>query len=256
MSDAILNSSLINQEAPPTKMTVEEFRALYPNPIPGLIVELLDGKVMIKEENPMSDTVVLPPPSRIAEAAPPAQKITVAEFNLLYPDPLPGLIVELIDGEVMMKNTPSPQHQMISARLVAFLVTYVLNNNLGEVQHAPSGVYFDDYTTVQPDLFFVAREGSKCYIDADNMWHGAPDLCIEILSPSSAKTDRQAKFQLYERHGVREYWILSPSERLVEVYVWREGGYLRLGVYGEGDEIKGEALPGLALAVAGLFPVV
>jgi Uma2 family endonuclease len=192
----------------------------------------------------MSD-MLLAPPKKLS----PPPKITVAEFLALYPDES-NQVIELLEGEIIVANTPRPQHQEISSRLITYLNMYILSNQLGRpVQPAPSAVYLDPYNQVQPDIFWVAPEG-QCFIGDDNHWQGPPDLCVEIISPSSAKHDRQTKFALYERHGVREYWLVSPDERLIEVYVLEEGAFVRLGAYDEGDSFSGRVLPGLHLGVA------
>jgi Uma2 family endonuclease len=197
----------------------------------------------------MTDVMTLPSSSITLDIPP---LMTAEEFDAAYPDETTESI-QLLDGQVTVA-TPTPLHQAISARLLTYLNRVILSNDLGELQSAPSDVYFDTYNVVQPDLFFVAKGSPHCAIGSNNRWHGAPDLCIEILSPTSSKHDRQTKFDLYERHSVREYWIVSPQERTLEVYGLVEGHYQRLGVYDSNDSFSGRVLPDLTLRLADLFP--
>ena len=82
---------------------------------------------------------------------------------------------------------------------------------------------------------------------------GAPDLVVEILSPSSVERDRTLKRALYARHGVREYWIVDTEARTVAVLLLRNGGFETAGTYGEGETLTSPTLPGFALEVADLF---
>ena len=81
----------------------------------------------------------------------------------------------------------------------------------------------------QPDVMWVAA-GSRCVIDKKRLI-GPPDLIIEILSPSTEANDRSDKYTLYERHSVREYWIVNPEHRFIEVYTHDGSGFARRGVF-------------------------
>lgn len=80
------------------------------------------------------------------------------------------------------------------------------------------------------DVFWIRPDSPDCVL-IDGYWHGAPDLIVEILSPSTAKIDRGYKFDLYERCGVREYWIVDPQAQFLEVYNLDNGRYLRTGLF-------------------------
>ena len=92
---------------------------------------------------------------------------------------------------------------------------------LGQVFHAPTDVIMTDTDVVQPDLVFVSREREAIVTPANI--RGAPDLSVEILSPSTASLDRTTKRDLYARHGVKEYWIVDPPVQTVAVMLLREG---------------------------------
>jgi Uma2 family endonuclease len=171
-------------------------------------------------------------------------KITADEFFQL---PETNLPTELIDGEIIQMPSPIPEHQRALRRIVALVGRLIPN---GEIFFAPLDVYFDDGNIVQPDLLWVA-ENSRCVITEKRLV-GAPDLVIEILSPGSTRHDRKTKFRLYEKHGVREYWIIDLSEPLVEVWQHIDGKFDLLDVYGA-DEMFTSPLLG-EVVVSEIFP--
>ena len=127
---------------------------------------------------------------------------------------------EAIEGDLYMTPSPSLRHQLVSWRLCDDLNRFLVKAGHGLVLSAPFGVKFPDTSEgVQPDILFVSRE--RYEIVAEGVVVGAPDLVVEILSPSTAGRDRNIKLRLYERQGVREYWIVNPDENVVDV--WRFG---------------------------------
>jgi Uma2 family endonuclease len=126
---------------------------------------------------------------------------------------------ETIAGELFVTPAPSLRHQMVLGRLHLALAGYVERHDLGWVWVAPLDVVFGPLTLVEPDLLFVARGRRELLTEHDII--GAPDLAIEILSPSTARTDRGRKRALYQDQGVREYWIVDADEERVEI--WRPG---------------------------------
>jgi Uma2 family endonuclease len=126
---------------------------------------------------------------------------------------------ETIAGELFVTPAPNLRHQRVSGRLYILLATYVERHQLGEVFYAPLDVVFDPMTLVEPDLLFVARARGQLLTEREVA--GAPDLAVEVVSPSSARTDRGRKRALYQETGVREYWIVDVDLRQVEV--WRPG---------------------------------
>jgi Uma2 family endonuclease len=179
--------------------------------------------------------------------------ITAEEFLGMYPEET-NQPIELINGEVIVSPTPRPVHQSIVVRLSRFISNLVIPNDLGELQVAPSEVHFDEINTVQPDLFFVSKDNDHCKIGDAGWWEGAPDLCIEIISPSSTRYDRADKFNLYQKHGVREYWIVEPDAHLIEVYTLAGDAYQRVGAYVEGETFNSSILPDLSIPVTEVFP--
>jgi len=144
---------------------------------------------------------------------------------------------ELIDGEIIEMTPPKIKHQRIVGRLYRHIDDIKPD---GEVFISPVEVYLDAYNVPQPDIAWVAGN-STCEI-TENRLIGAPDLVIEILSPSTAKRDKTAKFRLYEQHGTREYWMVDPENNLVEVWKHGESGFERQGVYDTGDTFESSSL--------------
>lgn len=127
---------------------------------------------------------------------------------------------EAIGGELYVTPAPGVRHQRVSQRLELQLIRLLQEPGHGEVFHAPIGVEFPATGEgVQPDILFVSNEREG--IIADDWLRGAPDLVVEILSPTTAERDRGLKRELYERQGVRQYWIVDPEDDAVEV--WRFG---------------------------------
>lgn len=148
--------------------------------------------------------------------------------------------VELIYGYPYMMAPPKRVHQAVSGELFGQFRDY-LKGKTCKVYHAPFGVRlfeeagdspYDVDTLVEPDISVVCDPAK---LDEDGC-RGAPDLIIEILSPSTVRHDRLTKFNLYQRAGVREYWIVDPSARTVAVHLLDEGQY------GSPDFYTGEAV--------------
>ena len=130
---------------------------------------------------------------------------------------------EIIDGRHFVNPAPSPYHQLVSIRLGHQLMTLITDRGRGIVLDAPIDVHLGPGTVVQPDLV-VLRPRSRCII-GDRKLTGAPDLLIEILSPSNRNYDRRTKRNRYERAGVREFWLVDPEAHLVEQLLLRRGTY-------------------------------
>jgi Uma2 family endonuclease len=151
---------------------------------------------------------------------------------------------ELHDGFIkLMTPAPSRKHQDISTNFMRIFSVFLYKKEC-KLYHAPSDVRFPKdkkskadkqvYTVLQPDLFIVC-DLSK--LD-DRGCMGAPDLIIEIISPKNPKRDLKDKFEIYQQHGVREYWIVNPNDENVNVFVLdQKGKYQLVGMYAEDDKI-------------------
>jgi Uma2 family endonuclease len=141
-------------------------------------------------------------------------RITWQDAQLMPED---GKRYEAIDGELYVTAAPTPRHQRIVHALDVELHQLLEVPSHGRVYPAPVGVAFaDSEEGVQPDLIFIATE--RLEIIGATEIHGAPDLVVEILSPSTADRDRTIKRKLYQRQGAGEYWIVDPAEESVEVW--------------------------------------
>ncbi|MDR0877113.1 MAG: Uma2 family endonuclease [Treponema sp.] len=161
---------------------------------------------------------------------------------------------EIIDGIIYEMAPPSTAHQDISRELFVYLCNY-LKGKTCKAYAAPFGVRLfprkdlSDDTLVEPDIVVVC-DPSK--IDEKGC-NGAPDLIIEILSPSTSRKDKKIKFQVYQRAGVKEYWIVDPESRIVQVHILDNGNYITT-VYDEDDEVKVSVLDECVVALKEVFP--
>jgi Uma2 family endonuclease len=129
---------------------------------------------------------------------------------------------ELIYGDFYVVPAPNIRHQVIIRNLAPPLHDHVRENGLGEVLWAPVDVVLSEESVVQPDILFVS--GARYEIITEANIQGAPDLVVEVLSPSTADRDRRLKLSLYARFGVREYWIVDPEEESIQVLELGPGG--------------------------------
>ncbi len=138
-------------------------------------------------------------------------------LNVTYYKLLPeGAPYQLIEGELIMTPAPNPRHQIILGRLFRKLADFVEKSLKGIVLLSPIDIYLDDENAFQPDIVFIS-DVRKEIIRHDGIY-GPPDLVIEILSPSTASYDIREKFRVYERSGVKEYWIVDPDMNSIEIY--------------------------------------
>lgn len=177
-----------------------------------------------------------------------AYKMTVKEFYELPEGPP---YFQLIDGDLYMSPSPRRYNQQISMFLSGVLYTFIEEHDLGELYAAPSDVVFADQTVLNPDLYFVSRE--RAHILTEQGAHGAPDLVIEILSPSTAKLDVGRKREIYAESGVREMWVIVPETRTLEIYRFAEDREQPASVLSVGETLTSHVLPGLSLAIASVF---
>lgn len=136
---------------------------------------------------------------------------TVEDLERLPDD---GNRYEIIDGALYVTPVPSLTHQRACANLLNFLQAYLETHGFGEVFIAPCDLEFSRDTMVEPDLMVLPTTRGPL----PHRWHGSDGvlLAIEVLSPTTARGDRQAKRQLYQRERIAEYWIVDLEARLVE----------------------------------------
>lgn len=146
-------------------------------------------------------------------------KATVEDYKKL-PE---GAPFELIEGHLVKEPSPEYLHQKVSMYLSSEMHQFVKAEDLGEVLAAPIDVYLDQENVFQPDILFIAKENLSL-IEKDGI-HGPPDIVIEILSPSNAYHDVSTKLRIYEKYGVKEYFIADPLSKDVTRYSLVKGKY-------------------------------
>jgi Uma2 family endonuclease len=134
-----------------------------------------------------------------------------------------GTLCELIENTIYMSPSPNTKHQRISLFIATTLLNYVTENNLGEVFVAAYDVYLNGSNAVQPDILFIAN--NNLVNIQDDGFYGCPDLIIELLSPSNTKHDLVTKKELYEKFGVKEYFIINPENKTVISYFLSENKF-------------------------------
>ncbi len=180
------------------------------------------------------------------------RRLTYEDF-LLFPDD--GLRHEIVDGAHYVTPSPNQRHQELVLRLCLSLGNHLEDRpERGRVFVSPFDVVFSFHDVVEPDLVFVAPDQLDI-LTAQNI-QGTPALVVEILSPSTRKRDREVKRQLYERTGVREYWLVDPDVNAVTVYRRAAGGSFPLVAHLTADTHDTLATPlvtGWSVTLARLF---
>lgn len=153
---------------------------------------------------------------------------------------------ELLDGELVVTPAPSLRHQEVVLRLGACILAWVEGHG-GKVYASPVDVVLTDVDVVEPDVIFVGSERGA--ILGERAVEGAPDLVVEVSSPSTRRRDVGAKKDLYGHHGVAEFWFVDLEAERVQVYRLGPAGYGSPELVGRGGELTSPLLPGLAIAV-------
>ena len=161
---------------------------------------------------------------------------------------------ELIDGEAYAMASPTATHQRILLEFAGQFRDF-LRNKPCEVFIAPFDVCLnaagnDDDDVFQPDLMVICDRAKI----SEKYCNGAPDMVIEISSPSTAKHDRFRKFNKYQNAGVREYWIVDPDTKTVSTHILKDEGYM-IRAYADTDTISVHVLDGCKISLADVFPL-
>jgi Uma2 family endonuclease len=159
---------------------------------------------------------------------------------------------EIYDGRLISMGLRSPQtcHQRLVGRLSLLVDEFARSHQLGEVIVSPMDVVMAEDSTAQPDLLFIANENAGM---VQNWVFGAPDLVVEILSPSSIRRDRYEKQEQYARFGVKEYWIVDPANRSLEILTLQDKRFAVHSIAVETGSAASQVLAGLTVDVAQLF---
>lgn len=157
---------------------------------------------------------------------------------------------ELIDGELVVTPSPTPNHQIISVNIEYALLLHIRERGLGMMLHAPADIRLTPDNVLIPDIIFIAQ--NRLHIIGPKTIDAAPDLVVEILSPGTRRRDLDTKRSLYARFGVQEYWIVDPDARSVTVLALMGDRYEPVPLADEGI-IQSRVLPGLNMALATVF---
>ena len=160
---------------------------------------------------------------------------------------------ELLDGDLLMTPAPNLKHQGVQRHLGSRLSGFIEEQALGEFFFAPCDVVLSNHDVVQPDLLFVSQDREHLLSGGDAV-RGAPDLVVEILSPTTADRDRGYKHALYAKHGVREYWLVDPVDETIAIHRLHDGALVVAHTFGRGQTLRSPLLAGFELALDAVFP--
>ena len=179
---------------------------------------------------------------------PPQGQWTYKDYAALPND---GNRYEVLHGVLYMAPSPDRWHQKASGAIFYHLYVAVQLAGLGEVYSGPFDVMLSPENTVQPDILVVLNEHLDRITKAGLV--GAPDLAVEIASPSTARIDLSEKFYAYAAAGTSEYWIVNPGSCTIEVFVLRNGRYKSSGIYYGSAELPSRIVPNLRVRVEQFF---
>lgn len=146
---------------------------------------------------------------------------TIMELYKMLPA---GTLAEVINGSIYMSPAPTPKHQRIVGKLYRLLTDYVEKENIGEALIAPCDVFLDEAANaVQPDLIILLKENAS--LVGDDAIHGAPDILLEVLSEGNRDHDLIRKKELYQRFGIKEYWVINPDTKETFGFILNQGRY-------------------------------
>jgi Uma2 family endonuclease len=182
----------------------------------------------------------------VLTAPPPIKQWTYADYLTLPDD---GTRHEILEGELIVMDAPTPSHQEVVLFIARHMQEFVESKKLGKVFIAPLDVVFAPRTFTQPDVIFVSNDRLK--IITNSNISGAPDLLVEVVSPSTQRKDRTRKYQLYARYGVRAYWIVDRDTEAVDVFVLEQGQYRE--VTAKAGEVRSKILHGFSIQLKDLF---
>jgi len=179
---------------------------------------------------------------------PPQGSWTYEDYAALPDD---GQHYEIVNGVLIMAPAPTPEHQSIAVRIAYYLFPHIDLAGIGKLFTGPLDVDLGPKNVYQPDVVVVLN----AHLDriAAKKIIGAPDLVVEVASPSTAAYDRLTKYDTYARAGVAEYWMVKPESHEVEVFALEGKEYHRLGIFSEQQTIPSRVVPGLLVRVEQFF---
>jgi Uma2 family endonuclease len=160
---------------------------------------------------------------------------------------------EVIEGELFVSCSPSLTHQVVSTNLIYVIRSYLEKHPIGIVV-TTIGLILSKISGVIPDLVFFKHESAKSIVTGERLT-SAPEIVIEIISLGSEniRRDRVAKFRLYEKYGVAEYWLIDLEKQTVEIYRLLEGKLQLAATISGSDELTTPILPGFSCSASEVF---
>lgn len=180
-------------------------------------------------------------------SAPQIELFTAADYREMPDD---GKRFQLVEGELIMAPAPNTFHQVVQGNLHYLLKAYLIRKPIGTILCAPCDVYLDEHNVFQPDVLFVTREHAARI--ADHGVVGAPDLVVEILSPSSAGIDRRKRAH-FAKAGTVEFWQIDPALRQIQRFVFAENAAKPVALIDEPETFSSPLFPGLVVGTADIF---
>ena len=179
---------------------------------------------------------------------PPQGSWTYDDYAALPDD---GQRYEIVNGVLLMAPAPTPEHQSIAVRIAYYLFPHIDIAGIGKLFTAPIDVELRPKDVFQPDVVVVLN--ARLNIVKKKRIIGAPDLAIEVASPSTEAYDRLTKYERYAHAGITEFWIVKPTTRTVEVLVLEDGEYRSLGLFRGLQTLPSRVVPNLPVAVEKFF---
>jgi len=152
-------------------------------------------------------------------------KMTAEQYFQLGEDP-PGVRLELVNGDVAVSPSPTPNHSFAVLQLSHLLLTHIESHNLGELHHDVDTL-LDPLNVRRPDLLYFSK--TRMHLIGAKYMEGPPDLAVEVISPSSIQIDRDDKFVQYQQAGVAHYWIVDPQQQTIQGWTLEGNAYQASG---------------------------
>ena len=176
------------------------------------------------------------------------EQFTVADYRAMPEGPP---YYQLVEGEIIMAPSPGSFHQEIAANVHLLLANHVRQHRLGKVFIAPLDVFLSDTNVFQPDVFFLSPANLPL-LQADGV-HGAPDLVIEIVSPSTGPLEKKRKRPVYAQCGVKELWLIDPVLEQIHRYDFTVDGTKPVRIVDSEEQFETPLLPGLVVSAIEVF---
>ena len=158
---------------------------------------------------------------------------------------------QLVQGKLIMAPSPNSFHQDVAFNVAFMLRQHVMKHRLGKVCIAPLDVYLSDIDVFQPDVFFLSNQ--NLHLQKEDGVHGAPDLVVEIVSPSNGPLEKKRKRPLYARHGVKEEWLIDPVLEQIHRYDFTMDTAKPVRIVDSEETFETPLLPGLVISATEVF---